>query len=173
MEAAVSIIEVVRKSVGKSRIRAFTTRNGVKEKATMPKTLPTVGPFASPDTKAQRKILVFSPDPDVAQSLKLLLEDKSEVSCETQLFALRNRLEKESPALLLVDLFPLPTDIIKTITLLKSVERTFPVVFLYVYRSWKPEVEKAIRELSGTILYKPIDAGEVASLITDLLTAEA
>lgn len=139
----------------------------------MTTTLANIEQHTATQTRVARKILVFSPDPDVAQSLKLLLEDRSEVTYETQLLGLRTRILNESPALLLIDLYPLPSDILKTIDILKTVRGAIPIVFLYVYRNWKPEVERAIREVSDTILYKPIDVETIASVISNSLSVKA
>ncbi len=67
----------------------------------------------------RKKVLVFSPDATLAKSLSLLLENQYEIACETQLEHLKATIGTASPALLLVDLFSFPSDILKEVTVLR------------------------------------------------------
>jgi DNA-binding NtrC family response regulator len=115
------------------------------------------------------KILVFSPDPDLARSLSLLLEDQFEIACETQLEHLKKVIVSTGPALLLIDLFSFPSDILREVNVLRASQLKIPVVLLRVYRQLSPELEEKIRDLADLVLYKPFDVNVVADAIYRLL----
>lgn len=110
-------------------------------------------------------ILVFSPDVDVAQSIAHLLDGEASIVSETQLAFLSHRLSTTAPSAVVVDLFPFPSDILKTLEILQTLDASVQILFLYVYRNWNPEIEKAVRVLSEVVLYKPIDLEQVASTL--------
>jgi DNA-binding NtrC family response regulator len=115
------------------------------------------------------RILVFSPDPDLAKSLSLLLEDQFEIACEVQLEHLKKAIVSTAPALLLIDLFSFPSDILKEVNVLRASHLKIPVVLLRVYRQLSPELEEKIRDLADLVLYKPFDVNVVADAIYKLL----
>jgi DNA-binding NtrC family response regulator len=117
----------------------------------------------------KKKILIFSPDPDVAKNLGLLLDDRFEVACESRLNALKERMADIHPALLLVDGYPSPSDIRKLTEVLKAKPKGVLVVMLHVFRNWIPEIETAIHKTADYVLYKPVDVDMIAGLIVDLL----
>ncbi len=119
--------------------------------------------------KQTNPILIFSPDGDIARSLKMLLEEEYRVETETSLAALEERIRRTDPPLLLVDLYPLPPDILKTVDVLKRRKNKNPVVMFHVFRNSRPEIEQAIRNVSDLILYKPINAELVSELVSVLM----
>lgn len=123
--------------------------------------------------ETQKKVLVFSPDAALAKSLSLLLEDKYEIACETQLDNLKTALGKASPALLLVDLFSFPSDILKEVTVLRTSKLKIPVVLLRVYRQLSPEIEETIKDLADFVFYKPFDVNAVADAVHKLLDGQS
>lgn len=130
-----------------------------------------VAPGRRKTSTEHAKILVFSPDVDLARSLSLLLEDQFEIVCETQLDNLKKRIGTASPALLLVDLFSFPSDILQEVNVLRASQLGMPVVLLRVYRQLSPELEEKIRNLADMVLYKPFDVNVVADAIHRLLDA--
>jgi DNA-binding NtrC family response regulator len=121
---------------------------------------------------ARTRILVFSPDPDLARSLSLLLEDRFEIACEIQLENLKKAILANAPALLLIDLFSFPSDILREVNVLRATQVKIPVVLLRVYRQLSPELEEKIRDLADLVLYKPFDVNVVADAIYRLLDVE-
>lgn len=121
------------------------------------------------DEPALNPILVFSPDPDVARSLSMLLEETYGVETETDLKKLEDHVNRLNPPLLLVDLYPLPPDILRTVEILKRRREKNPVIMFHVFRNSKPELEQAIHSVSDIVLYKPINAELVLELISVLM----
>jgi DNA-binding NtrC family response regulator len=123
--------------------------------------------------EGRKKVLVFSPDVALAKSLSLLLEDQYEIACETQLDNLKAAIGIASPALLLVDLFAFPSDILKEVTVLRTSRLKIPVVLLRVYRQLAPDLEETIRDLADFVFYKPFDVNSVADAVHKLLDGQA
>jgi DNA-binding NtrC family response regulator len=117
----------------------------------------------------RKKVLVFSPDPALAKSLSLLLEDQYEIACETQIDNLKGTIGDASPGLLLIDLFAFPSDILKEINVLRTSRLKAPVIILRVYRELSPEIEETIRDLADFVFYKPFDVNAVADAVHKLL----
>jgi DNA-binding NtrC family response regulator len=120
----------------------------------------------------RKKVLVFSPDVALAKSLSLLLEDRFEIACETQLENLKATIGAASPALLLVDLFAFPSDILKEVNVLRTSRLKVPVVLLRVYRQLSPEIEETIRDIADFVFYKPFDVNAVADAVHKLLDGQ-
>lgn len=120
----------------------------------------------------RKKVLVFSPDVALAKSLSLLLEDQYEIACETQLENLKATIGAASPALMLVDLFSFPSDILKEVNVLRTSSLKIPVVLLRVYRQLGPEIEETIRDLADFVFYKPFDVNAVADAVHKLLDGQ-
>jgi len=114
-------------------------------------------------------ILIFSPDHDIAKSLTMLLEEHYPIEAETNLAMLEEHINRLDPPLLLVDLYPLPPDILRTVEVLKRRKNKNPVVMFHVFRNSRPEIEQAIRNVSDLILYKPINAELVSELVSVLM----
>lgn len=120
-------------------------------------------------TQSVHPLLVFSPDPDVAKSLTLLLEEHYAVESETDLSKLEEHANRVNPPIMLVDLYAFPADILKTIEILRRRKERNPVILFHVYRTSRPEIEQAIRSVSDIVLYKPINTDLVAELISVLM----
>ena len=132
-------------------------------------------PWKEPSIAASaqsKKLVVFSADLELAKNLTLLLEEDFAVTYETHLEKLRERILEVGPALLLLDLCPLPTDILRTVDVLRHMNRSFPVVTFHVYRNSLPEMEKAIRSVSDIVLYKPVTAELVTELVSVLMAVQ-
>jgi len=123
-------------------------------------------------TSGRKKVLVFSPDAALAKSLSLLLEDQYEIACETQLDKLKATIGATSPALLLVDLYSFPSDILREVNVLRTSRLKVPVVLLRVYRQLGPEIEESIRDLADFVFYKPFDVNAVADAVHKLLDGQ-
>ncbi len=120
----------------------------------------------------RKKVLVFSPDVALAKSLSLLLENQYEIACETQLEKLNATIGTASPALLLVDLYSFPSDILREVNVLRTSCLKVPVVLLRVYRQLGPEIEESIRDLADFVFYKPFDVNAVADAVHKLLDGQ-
>jgi DNA-binding NtrC family response regulator len=122
--------------------------------------------------EGRKKVLVFSPDVALAKSLSLLLENQYEIACETQLNKLIATIGSASPALLLVDLYSFPSDILREVNVLRTNRLKVPVVLLRVYRQLGPEIEESIRDLADFVFYKPFDVNAVADAVHKLLDGQ-
>ena len=123
-------------------------------------------------SECRKKVLVFSPDVALAKSLSLLLENQYEIACETQLDKLNATIGSASPALLLVDLYSFPSDILREVNVLRTSHLKVPVVLLRVYRQLGPEIEETIRDLADFVFYKPFDVNAVADAVHKLLDGQ-
>jgi DNA-binding NtrC family response regulator len=120
-------------------------------------------------SESRKKVLVFSPDVALAKSLSLLLENQCEIACETQIDNLKGTIGNAAPALLLIDLFAFPSDILKEINVLRTSKLRVPVIILRVYRELNPELEETIRDLADFVFYKPFDVNAVADAVHKIL----
>jgi DNA-binding NtrC family response regulator len=116
-----------------------------------------------------KRILIFSPDPDLAKSLALLLERQYEIVCVTRLEYLSERISTISPDLMLIDLFSFQGEIAKLLVVLQSVRVMKPIIFLRGYRHWMFEIEEAIQKLGTIIFYKPVDIMLIADAIGQIV----
>lgn len=99
----------------------------------------------------------------------MLLEDSYSVEAETDLRQLEDHINRLHPPLLLVDLYPLPPDILRTVEILRRRKEKNPVIMFHVFRNSKPDLEQAIHSVSDIVLYKPINAELVLELISVLM----
>jgi DNA-binding NtrC family response regulator len=118
-------------------------------------------------TQDRDRILIFSPDPDLATSLSMLLADAFSPVVETDLRNFGRRVQDEMPALLLVDLF---SSAVESLQQLKQLEEipAVPIVLLREYRSFS-ELDQMIKRLKAFYFYKPVDVEKVTLLIAGLL----
>lgn len=121
----------------------------------------------------RKRILVFSPDRDLAESLSLLLEGNFEIVRETSIQSLQGLISSTRPALLLIDLFSFPSDILKVLDIIRSSRKTIPIIVLHVYQQRNPTVEDAIQKAADLVLFKPVCVDEIGSAITRLLKERA
>jgi len=112
-----------------------------------------------------KRILIFSPDPDLAKSIALLLERQYEIVYVTRLEYLRERISSICPDLMLIDLFSFQGEIAKLLVVLQSTSVSSPIIFLRGYRHWMFEIEEAIQKLGAIIFYKPVDILLIADAI--------
>ena len=121
----------------------------------------------------RKRILVFSPDRDLVESLSLLLEGNFEIVRETSIQSLQGLISSTRPALLLIDLFSFPSDILKVLDIIRSSRKTIPIIILHVYQQRNPTVEDAIQKAADLVLFKPVCVDEIGSAITRLLKERA
>jgi DNA-binding NtrC family response regulator len=126
--------------------------------------------FPSLDQKhSARKVLIFSPDPDLAKSIALLLERQYAIEYVTRLEYLRERISTAAPDLLLIDLFSFQGEIAKLLVVLQSTRVSRPIIFLRGYRHWMFEIEEAIQKMGAIIFYKPVDILLIADAINQIV----
>lgn len=119
--------------------------------------------------KRRKPVLVFSPDPDLAKSLSLLLEEEFEIVCVTRLEHLLPRIEAAIPAVMIIDLFAFPSDVIRELRVLQTSGKRIPIVVLRIKRLMSMEVEQTIREMAEMVLFKPLEGSSVADAIHKVL----
>jgi DNA-binding NtrC family response regulator len=122
---------------------------------------------------SRKRILVFSPDKDLAESLSLLLEGNFEIVRETSMQSLQEVISSTRPALLLIDLFVFASDILKVLDIIRSSRKTIPIIILHVYQQRNPTMEDAIQKAADLVLFKPVDVDEIGISITKLLERRA
>lgn len=116
-----------------------------------------------------RKVLIFSPDPDLAKSIALLLERQYEIEYVTRLEYLRERISTTAPDLMLIDLFLFQGEIAKLLVVLQSTRPPRPIIFMRGYRHWMFEIEEAIQKMGAIIFYKPVDILLIADAINQIV----
>ncbi|MBM4169195.1 MAG: hypothetical protein FJ215_08580 [Ignavibacteria bacterium] len=123
-------------------------------------------------TTPRRRVLVFSPDKDLATSLSMLLEGQYSIVCETRVENLGQRIRQNSLSLLLIDLSTFPGDIRLVLEILNLSRDSLPVVVLHVFQRKVPELEEEIRGISDLVLYKPLEVDTIGEAIKTLLETE-
>lgn len=118
----------------------------------------------------KRKILVFSPDRDLAQSLSLLFEDHFEIASETTIGNLGKRIASVTPDLLIVDLHTFSSDVMLELSIVESSSVKVPIVILRAYNRLRSDVEEMVQRTAKVVFYKPFNAEEVVRSIHNLLT---
>ena len=135
-----------------------------------------VAPYHMPSKQGQmrtsqkiktERILIFSPDADLANSLKLLLEECCDVALETRLDRLEQGLRETSPTFLLVDLFSTAQDGLSQLLFLERLKVTMPVILMRTYRS-SVAIDDAIKRLGAHVFYKPVNVEAVVDLVQEL-----
>lgn len=124
---------------------------------------------ASSSAVSRKRVLVFSPDTDLAQFLLLNLEDKFQIVREHRLEYLEQASKEFLPDLILIDLFTFSTDIIKQLDIVRRIAITVPVIALRAYISLTSEMNKSIDDLTDVVFYKPVDVELITQAIEDLL----
>jgi DNA-binding NtrC family response regulator len=118
---------------------------------------------------SRKRVLVFSPDLDLARFLLLNLEDKFQIVREHRLEHFEQAVKEIVPDLILIDLFTFSTDIIKQLDIVRRIARAVPIIALRAYMSLAPEMNKSIDELTDAVFYKPVDVELITQAIEDLL----
>ncbi|MGD0036132.1 MAG: hypothetical protein ABSC53_02420 [Bacteroidota bacterium] len=120
-------------------------------------------------TVSRKRVLVFSPDADLARFLLLNLEDKFQIVREHRLEHLKQAVKEILPDLILIDLFAFSTDIIKQLDIMRRMAGIVPIIALRDYMSLTPEMNKSIDDLTDVVFYKPVDVELITQAIEDLL----
>ena len=123
--------------------------------------------LASPVSR--KRVLVFSPDTDLARFLLLNLEDKFQIVREHRLEHFEQAVKENLPDLILIDLFAFSSDIIKQLDIVRRMAGTVPIIALRAYMSLTPEMNKSIDDLTDAVFYKPVDVELITQAIEDLL----
>jgi DNA-binding NtrC family response regulator len=117
----------------------------------------------------QNKILVFSPDRDLAQILSMLFENHFEMACETALGNLQSRISSVRPSLLIIHLHTFSSDVMHQLKIVEASNPNVPIVVLRAYNRLRADVEDLVQRMATVVFYKPINAEEVVKSIHDLL----
>lgn len=120
-------------------------------------------------TVFRKRVLVFSPDMDLARFLLLNLEDRFQIVREHRLEHFERAVKELIPDLILIDLFTFSTDIIKQLDIVRRIVSTVPIIALRAYMSLSPEMNKSIDDLTDVVFYKPVDVELITQAIEDLL----
>ena len=117
----------------------------------------------------RKKILVFSPDRDLAQSLSMLFENHFEITCETSMGNLAKRITSVAPDLLIVDLHTFSSDVLLELNIVESSCVKVPIVILRAYNRLRSDVEEMVQRTAKVVFYKPFNAEEVVRNIHSML----
>jgi DNA-binding NtrC family response regulator len=117
----------------------------------------------------KKRVLVFSPDADLARFLLLNLEDRFQILRKNQLEQFELAIKEISPDLVLIDLFTFPIDIIKQLDIVRRTAVSVPIIVLRAYLSLSQEMNKSIDDLADIVFYKPVDVELITQAIEDLL----
>lgn len=128
------------------------------------------GPQVLTEVSKKRKILVFSPDRDLAQSLSMLFENDFEITCETSMGNLGKRISSVVPDLLVVDLHTFSSDVMLELSIVESSLVKVPIVILRAYNRLRSDVEEMVQRTAKVVFYKPFNAEEVVKSIHSLLS---
>jgi DNA-binding NtrC family response regulator len=120
-------------------------------------------------TMMKKRVLVFSPDADLARFLLMNLEDKFQILREHRLEQFEQVIKEISPDLVLIDLFTFSIDIVKQLDIVRRTAVTVPIIALRAYMSLTPEINKSIDDLATIVFYKPVDGELITQSIEDLL----
>jgi DNA-binding NtrC family response regulator len=117
----------------------------------------------------KKRVLVFSPDADLAQVLLLNLEDRFQIIREHCLERFEEAILNMPPDLVLIDMYTFSDNIIKQLNIMRRTVGNIPVIAMRAYVPLTPEADKLIEELSDVLFYKPVDVELVTQAIEDLL----
>jgi DNA-binding NtrC family response regulator len=120
-------------------------------------------------TMIKKRVLVFSPDADLARFLLMNLEDRFQIIREHQLEQFEQAIKEISPDLVLIDLFTFSIDIVKQLDIVRRTAVTVPIIALRAYMTLTQEINKSIDDLSDIVFYKPVDVELITQAIEDLL----
>jgi len=124
---------------------------------------------ASAPASARKRVLVFSPDSDLARFLLLNLEDEFQIVREHKLEDFERAVKEFSPDLIVIDLFTFSSDILKQLDIVRRSATTVPLIALRAYMYLTPEMTKSIEDLTDAVFYKPVDVELITQAIEDLL----
>jgi DNA-binding NtrC family response regulator len=124
---------------------------------------------ASAAAVSRKRVLVFSPDADLARFLLLNLEDQFQIVREHRLEQFEQAVKEIVPDLILIDLYTFSADIIKQLDIVRRMTSTIPIIALRAYMSLAPEMNQSIDDLADAVFYKPVDVELITQAIEDLL----
>jgi DNA-binding NtrC family response regulator len=121
-------------------------------------------------TSARRKrVIVFSPDADLARCLLLILEDEFEIVRKTTIADFESSIRNVAPDLILIDLYTFSADIVKQLDVVRRLTVKVPVIVLRAYLSLSQKMDQAIEDVASLVFYKPVDVDLITQAIEDLL----
>ena len=126
-------------------------------------------PAGTPQSAVTKRILLFSPDADLARAIGLSLQPAYRVVTESDLEHLETRIRTESPDLILIDLFTFSKDIERQLEVVKRNRISAPLIILRAYMAVSAEVNDLIDSTSDVVFYKPVDVGQLSNEIQGLL----
>jgi len=136
----------------------------------IPVPVPLTNPMTDSRPVAGRKrVLVFSPDADLARFLILNLEDRYEIVREHTLQEFEQAIHSVAPDLVLIDLYTFSTDVLKQLDIVRRNAVSVPIIVLRAYVSLSSEMNQLIDELADHIFYKPVDVELITQTIEDRL----
>ena len=120
-------------------------------------------------TGCLKRVLVFSPDADLARFLLLNLEDRFQIVRKSTLEDFDRSIREISPNLILIDLYTFSIDIIKQLDIIRKMTLKVPIIALRAYTSLTPEMNRSIDDLTDVVFYKPVDVELITQAIEDLI----
>ena len=117
----------------------------------------------------RKRVLVFSPDADLARCLLLILEDEFDIVRKTTLADFESSILEAVPDLVLIDLYTFSADIVKQLDVVRRMSVKVPVIVLRAYLSLTKKMDQAIEEVASLVFYKPVDVDLITQAIQDLL----
>lgn len=117
----------------------------------------------------KQRIIVFSPDPDLARFLLMDMEEKCEIVRLNALDDFKEAISGMNASILVVDLFSFSDDIVKQLELLRSFAHAIPVIVLRASRLLAPELNAAIEKTASRIFFKPADVELIHQTVQDML----
>jgi DNA-binding NtrC family response regulator len=117
----------------------------------------------------RKRVLLFSPDADLARFLILNLEDRLEIVRVHTLEEFEKGVGSSTPDLILIDLYTFSTDVVKQIDIIRRHAVAVPIIVLRAYVSLSPDMDRAIEELADHVFYKPVDVELITQAIEDQL----
>jgi DNA-binding response OmpR family regulator len=120
----------------------------------------------------RKRVLIFSPDADLARFLLLNLEEKFKIVREHRLEQFEQAVKEILPDLIVIDLFAFSPDIIKQLDIIRRTANTVPIIALRAYMSLTAETNKSIDDLTDVVFYKPVDVELITQTIEDVLNRQ-
>ena len=117
----------------------------------------------------RKRVVVFSPDADLARFLILNLEDRFEIVRVHTLSEFEQRMGQPAPDLVLVDLYAFSADVARQLDIVQRHALSVPIIVLRAYVSLAPETDRAIEEMADRVFYKPVDVDLITQAIEDRL----
>jgi hypothetical protein len=118
---------------------------------------------------SKHRIIVFSPDADLARFLLMDMEETCEIVRLHTLKDFKDALSGTSSSVLVVDLFSFSDDIVRQLALLDSFASSIPLIVLRASRLLAPELNAAIEKAASRIFFKPADVELIHQAVQDML----